>query len=156
MTYANRNFPVKEVFERNIYHGLDGCWYWIGHHNPKTGYGVFHSFRVSSRAAHRVAYELFKEPPPRELLVCHSCDNRLCVNPDHLFLGTHQDNVSDCVNKGRFIIPSGVKNHMAKLTAPQVAEVRMNKEKLTNAELGLKYGLDPAAISRIKNRKTYK
>jgi hypothetical protein len=76
-----------------------GCWEWTAGKTGK-GYGAF-SINGKNRPAHRVSYELFKEPIPDGLFICHRCDNPGCVNPGHLFLGTHQDNMDDRSAKGR-------------------------------------------------------
>lgn len=81
-----------------VFYSPDGCWYWIGPVGIR-GYGRF-SFDGKNRIAHRVSYILHKGDPGK-LLVCHSCDNTLCVNPGHLFLGTNKDNMVDMVKKGR-------------------------------------------------------
>jgi hypothetical protein len=77
----------------------NGCWEWKNYCN-KDGYGRVR-YNGKKHLAHRVSYEIFKKPFNKSLLVCHTCDNPSCINPEHLFLGTHQDNVSDCKNKGR-------------------------------------------------------
>jgi len=77
----------------------DGCWTWAGA-TWGRGYGAFkHEGRQVY--AHRFAWEMAKGPIPAGLFVCHHCDNPLCVRPDHLFLGTHTDNMRDASRKGR-------------------------------------------------------
>ena len=83
----------------------DGCWEWTG----ATTFGGYGTLRIERHnvGAHRIAYELAHGSIPDGLLVCHKCDNPCCVNPDHLFLGTFEDNLKDKIEKGRHKISHG-------------------------------------------------
>lgn len=76
-----------------------GCWEWIGT-IYSNGYGKF-EYQKSQWRAHRLAYYFSYGQIPSGLFVCHKCDNPICINPTHLFVGTHQDNMDDAVEKGR-------------------------------------------------------
>jgi hypothetical protein len=78
----------------------DDCWLWTGDKNLK-GYGIHYWGQRNRMLAHRFSYELAKGPIPEGLLVCHSCDVPNCVNPDHLWVGTTQDNARDAAAKGK-------------------------------------------------------
>ena len=101
-----------------------GCWLWTGS-TIKGGYGTIKVNGVVM-LAHRVSWILAGRELPGSLWVLHDCDTPPCVNPDHLFLGTHQDNVDDKVQKGRSHRPTGEKNPSAKLTRKQVEEIRVS------------------------------
>lgn len=77
------------------------CWLWTGNQNGK-GYGHIAQTRIATIIVHRLSWEIHNGDHPGRLFVLHKCDTRSCVNPDHLFLGTHKDNMADCVAKGRF------------------------------------------------------
>jgi hypothetical protein len=99
---------------------FSGCWIWLATVNHR-GYGMM---SVGDRTApvHRLSWQAHRGPIPHGLYVLHRCDVRCCVNPAHLFLGTHQDNMDDMKAKGRSSF--GERNALAKLTADSVREIR--------------------------------
>jgi len=120
----------------------DGCWEWLGAIH-KVGYGAIGSGTRPSRAlyAHRVSWELHNGAIPEGQLVCHTCDNRKCVNPDHMFLGTHKDNQRDMAIKGR-----GVNI----LNPPDIPRIRkMLDDGFSTTVIGRKFGVTPGTISSI-------
>lgn len=140
----------KEDFLKyvKIPENLDGCWEWIGHANDR-GYGYF-KFNNKECRAHRFSFELFIGEIPEGLCVCHSCDNRKCVNPTHLFLGTVQDNVDDRNNKNRQA--KGEKQGLHKLTEQQVYQIReMIEQGYTQREIANVFGISHQVVSLIKS-----
>jgi len=112
---------------------INGCWEYTGF-IWKDGYGQ-RSFGQRGKKkvtkVHRIAYEIWKGEIPEGMLVCHSCDNRKCFNPDHLWLGTHADNARDMHEKGRQVNQYGSRHFSAKLSEAIVKECR---ERYKNGE----------------------
>ncbi len=110
----------------------------------RTGYGKFYFRGRVSMGAHRAAYELFVGRVPKGKHVLHKCDNRKCVNPKHLFIGTHQDNVADMDKKGRRAIKT-------KFTAADAQEILlMLQDRYSQEYIAKKFGVDQTTISRVK------
>lgn len=130
-----------------------GCWEWQG--SLVYGYGQLRTdatFRY--RRAHRVAYAHWVADIPGDLCVCHRCDNRACINPKHLFLGTTQENTADKVAKGRQ--NRGVNHGMTKLSEEAIREVLATPKSYGSGRaLALKFNVTPAAISAIRKRRTW-
>lgn len=85
------------------------CWLWTGTVRGK-GYGWF-QIDGKRKAAHRFSYETFKEPIEPGKVIMHTCDNPLCVNPEHLVQGTQKENIRDAITKGRWIQGRGLSNY---------------------------------------------
>lgn len=117
-----------------------------------NGYGRF-GFKGKPRYAHRAAFEMFRCEIPEGMHVCHTCDVRECVNPDHLFLGTHADNMRDAWGKGRLPVPTPpkVQAKRRKLNAAVRAEILASKEK--GIALAKRFKVTPSVISMIRSGK---
>lgn len=131
-----------------------GCWIWLGALD-QIGYGLGYDGRRVLRA-HRLSWRIVNGPIPEGIDVLHHCDVRPCVNPHHLFLGTHAENMADMVRKGRsrHVLRLGEKNPSAKLTSAQVAEIRASKE--LQRTLALRFVVDQSTISLIRNGRIWK
>lgn len=131
-----------------------GCWLWRGMLDG-SGYGVVRLARKIYRA-HRLAWKLFRGEIAPSLVVCHKCDVRACVNPDHLFLGTHADNMRDMKERGRS--PHGDKHCRAKLTAEKVSRIKamLAEGRMYMSELAREYGVTPATIGSIARGTTWR
>lgn len=167
--------------------GLPGCWEWPASVNPQTGYGQLSAWVEGKHklfTAHRIAYSAAKGPIPDGLSVCHVCDNRKCVNPDHLFVGEQLDNMRDMWSKGRGRhvnaavpwqhanperVPRGDRHHLkkdpscmprgsahpgAKLQEADVAYIRASAEK--GVRLAERFGVSQGIISAIRTRRIWK
>ena len=123
----------------------DSCWLWMAARN-NFGYGMT-SIGKRQMGAHRAAWILFRGEIPSGLRVLHKCDTPACINPDHLFLGTDQDNADDKRAKGR--LPLGERLHNAKLTVDAVRAIR--RSNLTDGELARIYGVGVSTVQHARD-----
>lgn len=142
-----------ERFESKVYYALDGCWYWTGYLNTR-GYGVVRVGRKTA-LAHRFSYSIHKGEIPNGLFACHRCDNPSCINPDHIFLGTNQDNMNDMKLKGRSQDNLGHKNPKAKLNEEQVIKIRSISHMLSPKSLAEMFDVSRACIYDVLKRKRW-
>lgn len=131
----------------------DGCWGWAGD-KTKSGYGVI-SHEGKRGYAHRASWELEHGPIPAGMEICHHCDNPPCVRPDHLFIGTHADNMRDMWAKGRWHPPvaRGEDHPGARLTAVQVAEIRGLDRSIPCAVVGRMFGISSGYAGHLRRGK---
>lgn len=131
------------------------CWLWLGKPNTKDGYGCVYDGKRKI-LAHRFAYELYNEHIEDSLFVCHNCDNTMCVNPDHLFVGTNYDNVQDKVSKGRQ--NKGETSPTSKLLQIDIDYIRkVYSDKVYNqSELAQMFNVSQSCISSIIRRVNWK
>ena len=124
-----------------------GCWLWIGSTNNR-GYGKIY-LDGKLQLAHRAAYNLFKGDIAAEMVICHICDVKCCVNPYHLYQGSQRDNVRDSKARGQMAV--GARNGNAKLTADQIREIRSmsNTSNLTKSEIGKLFGIARITVQQI-------
>lgn len=146
-------FPadIAERFARNFAKGAD-CWLWSGTLD-RDGYGRF-GLNNRQPAAHRISWQLHKGEIPAGLNVCHHCDTPACVNPDHLFLGTQKDNLSDCARKGRTAL--GEKQGRSKLRVPDVLEIRrMGAVGIPQRTIASQFNVSQSSVSDIVSRRKW-
>lgn len=140
----------ERFWQRVAKRGPDDCWEWTST-RTSVGYGCIRVNDIMMRA-HRVSWQLKNgvisgpNKGPDAILVCHRCDNRGCVNPSHLFLGTPADNMADMVAKDRSL--HGSENHASKLTADQVSFIRSSP--LSGSALARMFGVTPALACALK------
>jgi len=141
--------------------GPGGCMNWTRHTNQQ-GYG---KMRIGSRRdgtskvvfAHRLSASVWKGfDLNSKLRVLHKCDNPLCINPDHLFIGTQADNMADCKRKGRIRAPKGEKAGNSKLMPDQIVEIRSAcADGAIQRVLAKQYGVSQSLVSKIMLRKIW-
>jgi len=146
---AMRRFLVKLAL------GDNGCIEWTGS-RQRQGYGVFYIGHDAYVMAHRRAWEWSNgKDVPEGMLVCHSCDNPPCCNPDHLFLGTPADNMADMVNKGRS--SRGEKQHKSRLNEQTVLDVlRWSSQGCTLSQIARILGVSISAVRLVIAGKSWR
>lgn len=130
---------------------FSGCHLWIGS-STYHGYGL-----LLGKRAHRISWELFRGPVPNGLLVCHECDTPICVNPEHLFLGTPGDNSRDKMRKGRWRKgdrPQGEACRSAKLKEGDALFILNSSE--SSRELAARFKVCTDTVSNIRGRRTWR
>ena len=160
--YRKRDWEITPKLEYRFWKKVASgdrldCWNWKAYIHP-SGYGMF-AIKRKMWLVHRVAWILAYGDIPTGFCVLHKCDNRICVNHRHLFLGTYKDNAVDRDKKGRGKIPDnrGEKHGLSKLTEEQVLEIKRQCEtrKLNNTQIAKAFGVNRRHIGRIASGKRW-
>lgn len=146
----NKGGDVYKAKSPEFCENKHGCWICVSHKDNARGYS---KIRRNGKAIllHRYMYEKYVGLIPKGMCVLHHCDNPACNNPDHLFLGTHTDNMRDMCNKNRQA--RGIHHGSAKLTENQVREIFIAGG--TRQAIAQEYGISRRQVSNIKNRKKW-
>lgn len=153
-----RSRPVDSIdtmrerfYERVVVSDEDSCWLWVGAYNGD--YGRMPRGRGRGFGAHRASYLIHHGEIPNGMEVCHSCDNPSCVNPYHLFAGTHADNMRDMKEKGK---RRGVLQARAKLTDADIPVIwRMRAEGHKQEDIAKRFGMSRTGIANVLQGHTW-
>lgn len=136
----------------------DYCWNWIGD-KYDSGYGRLALEKGKQVRAHRFLYEQVHGKIPDGMCALHRCDNRACVNPEHIFIGTKKDNMQDCLTKKRhkYIAHHGEDNGNSKLSKADIIKIRelWAKGGIYQSKLAKEFGVSQTVISKVVNYKTW-
>ena len=154
-----------DAFLKRINKTASGCWEWTGAIRGACGYGAI-KVNGKTLSTHRYSYQLYNGVIPQGLYVCHTCDNKKCVNPDHLFLGTHSENMIDALKKNRLKFPDpslkSALNHKPrsrKIQEHQIEQVRRairHRGRTSLREIAEMFSLPEHVIKDLSSGRTYR
>jgi hypothetical protein len=143
---------IEDKLKANV-DKIESCWVW----NKSTASSGYGQIKVGNRrwSTHRLSYTLFKGCIPKGMLVCHTCDNKRCVNPEHLYLGTHVDNNQDAHDRNRQPCREGyLATGVVKLSKEDAYTIKYSG--ISSKQLEKAFDINQSQVSRIRNGKTWK
>lgn len=150
----NKKNP-EEIFFQNIVKTADGCWEYQS--VDKNGYGRITISKGKTIKAHRFSFEIHNNCTASGNYICHKCDNKKCVNPEHLYAGTAKDNAKDREERSIINRKMGQTHYKTKFTNEDIKQIRADLENgVMGKDLAKKYNVSKFCISAIKLRKTWK
>lgn len=147
---VNKNGPVVRA-------GLTPCWIWTAATTTATRYGNF-TINGYTYSSHRVSLFIERGIDPSDGEACHVCDNRPCINPDHITVADRVFNMKEAVDRGRakHLVKRGIYHHRAKLTDEIVSEIRSQSGIISQRKLASRYGVSVASIKDIVHWRTWR
>lgn len=155
---GRKDTPTTERFWAKVEkHGPDECWNWTGaRQGLRREYGAF-TLNGVRMGAHRASWTMHNGPVPEGLEVCHKCDNGLCVNPAHLWLGTHLDNMMDKIGKNRHNNPRGSNNTASKLVESDIPKIlKLREQGLSHRKISKHFGVSYTVIRLVLRGEIWK
>ncbi len=147
---------LKDSFERYVLRKEDGCWDWKGSKSKKYG-SLQYGGKYKSISAHQASWIIHNGPIPKGMFICHHCDNPRCTRPDHLFIGSPQDNVLDMINKGRNVTLCGEAAPGSKLLEKEVILIKYMLDNGTSlTDIAKEFNVHIATIWDIKHKRTWR
>lgn len=143
---AINDVTMLERFKRHYTVKESGCWEW--HNVASHGYGMFTVEARNFQLAHRVSFELFIGPIPEGALICHRCDNRPCVNPEHLYAGSYSDNMRDAQERGQYFRERARNVRLSQTIVDEIRALYATGA-YTQKALAEKFGTAQGHISRL-------
>jgi HNH endonuclease len=150
--YERGKSRLERFEERYIPEPNSGCWLWLGSVNETTGYGRFYLNEEEVVYAHNFSFKHHKGKIPRGLMLRHTCDVKICVNPEHIITGTAKQNAQDAVERGQKLI--GAQHPMCRLSEIEVIDIFVSEESI--AATAERFAISRMHVQRIKEKKIWK
>ena len=154
-TEEERTLHIRDYYEKNVIRNETGCWDWKKKCKTDKYVRMNYCRNQPKLSAHIYSWIIHNGQIPPGMLVCHKCDNGRCTNPEHLFLGSHRENVNDMIAKYRHC--HGESHGCSKLTSEQVKQIKeLCKSNVSSVKIAKEFNVSKTSVLRIKNSVTWK